>query len=155
MAGTIQEDARLRRDGKLGKVKVLYDQILRLGSEETNDRPEDDKTMLEDRHNNRRGVYGYTPLHEAVSRNKYKVIPDLCRSKKADVNARANSGYTPLHIAANAGHIESVKVLLEIGADISRTDDYGKTPKETAGLSSKPSIVRLLKSEGRIPAVIY
>lgn len=106
-----------------------------------------DRETLNDRLNNRRGVFGYTPLHEAVSGNKSKVIPHLT-VEGANVNARANSGYTPLHLAASAGHIDCVKVLLESGADISLTDDYGKTPKQTAGLSSKSNIVRLLRSEG-------
>ncbi len=106
-----------------------------------------DKAALQDRLNNRRGVFGYTPLHEAVSGNKSKVINYL-KHKGANVNAKANSGYTPLHLAASAGHIDCVTTLLECGADIGATDDYGKTPKQTAGLSSKSSIVKLLRSEG-------
>lgn len=106
-----------------------------------------DLANFHDRLNNRRGVFGYTPLHEAVSGNKPHVIKYL-RDKGADVNAKANSGYTPLHLAASAGHIDCVTALLNCGADISETDDYGKTPKQTAGLSSKSSIVKLLRSEG-------
>ncbi len=103
---------------------------------------------LKDHLNNRRGVFGYTPLHEAVSGNKPKVISYLCE-KGANVNSKAGSGYTPLHLAASAGHIDCVNILLECGADIRSTDDYGKTPKQTAGLSGKTSnIVKLLRSEG-------
>ena len=51
-------------------------------------------------------------------------------------------------MAASAGHIDCVKVLVGCGADISLIDEYGKTPKQTAELSSKKVIVRFLKSEG-------
>ena len=92
-------------------------------------------------------MFGYTPLHEAVSGNKPKVIVYL-KDKGANVNSKANSGYTPLHLAASAGHIDCVIILLGCGADIGATDDYGKTPKQMEGLSSKSSIVKLLRSEG-------
>ena len=104
--------------------------------------PLDDET-LQKRLSNRRGVFGYTPLHEAVSGKMHLVIPYLCE-KKADINARANSGYTPLHLAASAGDADCCRTLIRYGADFTLTDDYGKTPKQ-AGNST---IVRLLKSEG-------
>jgi leucine-rich repeat kinase 1/leucine-rich repeat kinase 2 len=134
----MQDDASLHKfchNGKLDKIKSYIEAI------ESNE-------LLQDRLNNRRGVFGYTPLHEAVSGNKAKVVPYLV-GQGANVNARANSGYTPLHLAASAGHIDCVKILLESQADISLKDDYGKTPKQTAGLSSKSNIVRLLRSEGK------
>ena len=68
--------------------------------------------------------------------------------KGGDINARANTGYTPLHLAASAGSIECVQVLLRYNADIAAKDDYGKTSRQTAALSSKKEIVRLLISEG-------
>ncbi|XP_011409048.1 PREDICTED: tankyrase-2-like, partial [Amphimedon queenslandica] len=135
MAGIFKDDAKLHKlchDGKIERIKDFVATV----------EPE----ILLDRLNNRRGVFGYTPLHEAVSGNRSKVIPYLVELG-ANVNARANSGYTPLHLAARAGHIKCVKVLLDSAADISLTDDYGKTPKQTAGLSSKSNIVRLLRSE--------
>ena len=110
---------------------------------------EDDAT-LQLRLNNRRGVFGYTPLHEAVSGNNPLVIEYLVKTMGADINAKANSGYTPLHLAASAGHIHCVNILLECGADICVKDEYEKTPKQTAVLSSKANIVRLLKSEGKL-----
>ena len=88
-------------------------------------------------------------MHEAVSGNKPKVI-EFLKEKGANVNAKANSGYTPLHLAASAGYIDCVNILLECGADIGATDEFGKTPKQTAELSSKSNIVRLLRSKGEI-----
>ena len=56
MAGIIQDDARLHRlchNGKMDDIKGYLNAI-----------PEEN---VDDRLNNRRGVFGYTPLHEAVS----------------------------------------------------------------------------------------
>ena len=105
-------------------------------------------STLNDCLNSERGVFGYTPLHEAVSANKCYVIKFLIH-KGANSNSRARSGYTPLHLASSAGHIDCVKVLLQCGADISLTDDYGKTPKQTASICNRSLIVRLLRSEGK------
>jgi leucine-rich repeat kinase 1/leucine-rich repeat kinase 2 len=98
---------------------------------------------------NRKGAFGYTPLHEAVAGGKpeaLKFLLDL--TGNTNVNCRANSGYTPLHLAASSGHGKCVRELLNHGADISCVDEYGKTPKQTAELSSKSSIVKLLHNEG-------
>lgn len=59
----------------------------------------------------RRGVFGYTPVHEAVSNGHSKVL-ELLLQHKGDPNCRANSGYTPLHLAASSGHVDCVRVLL-------------------------------------------
>ena len=98
---------------------------------------------------NRKGVFGYTPLHEAVASGKADVLNYLLTATRdAHVNCKANSGYTPLHLAASSGHWDCVKTLLDHSADISIADEYGKTPKQTAELSSKTSIVKLLICEG-------
>ena len=95
----------------------------------------------------RRGVFGYTPVHEAVSNGHSKVL-ELLLQHKGDPNCRANSGYTPLHLAASSGHVDCVRVLLDNNADISSTDEYGKTPLQTAELSAKHCVVKVLKSAG-------
>ena len=98
---------------------------------------------------NRKGVFGYTPLHEAVANGKPEVLKFLLeQTGNANVNCRANSGYTPLHLAASSGNRKCAQELLEHCADIGCVDEYGKTPKQTAELSSKSSIVKLLRSEG-------
>ncbi len=136
MASFLQDDSRLHKLCQDGNFKKVSQFVL----------PMDDNTLNE-KLGNRKGVFGYTPLHEAVASGHSKVL-DFLLGKGGDVNCRANSGYTPLHLAASSGHAECVRVLLKRKADISMTDEYQKTPKQTAELSSKNSIVRLLRSEG-------
>ena len=136
--GFLHDDAKLHKlchEGKLKKVRTFVDKL--------------EENELAEKLSNRKGVFGYTPLHEAVASGKSDVLDFvLNKTNNAHVNCRANSGYTPLHLAASSGHGECVRTLLRHGADISITDEYGKTPKQTAELSSKGSIVRLLRSEG-------
>ena len=98
--------------------------------------------------------HGYTPLHEAVASGNRAVLEFLLEKTNANVDCRAKRSYTPLHLAASMGHEECVKVLLNHGADVSLTDEYGKTPKQTAELSSKGRIARLLRSEGQCSVAI-
>ncbi len=132
------DDAKLHKlchDGNLTRVKKFVEKL-----------SDDD---LAEKLWNKKGVFGYTPLHEAVASGKAEVLDYvLKKTGNAHVNCRANSGYTPLHLAASSGHKDCVKALLNHGADIGILDEYGKTPKQTAELSSKGSIVRLLRSEG-------
>lgn len=137
--GFLHDDAKLHKLCHEGNLNKVRDFVQRL----------DDQTLAE-KLANRKGVFGYTPLHEAVASGKADVLDYLLkRTKDAHVNCRANSGYTPLHLAASSGHWDCVKTLLDHTADISIADEYGKTPKQTAELSSKASIVRLLICEGK------
>ena len=102
----------------------------------------------------RRGVFGYTPLHEAVSNGHSEILKVLLRHD-GDVNSRANSGYTPLHLAASSGHVDCVRVLLDNAADIANTDEYGKTPIQTAELSSKHGVVKVLRSAGEYAYMFF
>ena len=108
-----------------------------------------DPQILSEKLANRKGVFGYTPLHEAVVGGKPEVLRFLLdRAGNASVNSRSNNGYSPLHLAASSGHEECIRALLEHGADISCTDEFGKTPKQTAELGARKGIVRLLLGEG-------
>ena len=133
---TMTEDAKLHKlcqEGKLRKIREFVNGL--------------DQKSVEEKLANRKGVFGYTPLHESVASGHSEVL-NVLLGIAGDVNCRANSGYTPLHLAASSGHAGCVKVLLNHNADITATDEYGKTPKQTAELSSKNSIVKLLRSEG-------
>jgi len=106
-----------------------------------------DHQELEMKLRSRRGVYGYTPLHEAVSNGHCDML-DMLVEHGADVNCRANSRYTPLHLAASRGDVDCVRVLLNQDADIYAVDEFGKTPIRTAELIGKQTVVKVLKSEG-------
>ena len=137
MAGILNDDWRLHKLCQEGKVKKVQEYVCKL-----------DKPLLEAKLANHKGVFGYTPLHEATANGHSDILDYLLSRQGGTVNCRANSGYTPLHLAASSGHVECVKVLLKHNADITVKDEFGKTPKQTAELSSKGSIVRLLRSEG-------
>ena len=135
----LKDDSRLHKlchEGNLGKIKDFVERL--------------DAKSLAEKLAVRKGSFGYTPLHEAVASGRPEVLDYLlAKSRNAHVNCRSHSGYTPLHLAVSSGHEHCVKKLLEHAADISITDEYGKTPKQTAELSSKARIVKLLRSEGQ------
>ena len=144
MAAKMTDDALLRslcHDGKIDKIREYVDSV--------------DKETLEERLSYKKGVFGYSVLHVAVSSGHEDVLKFLLE-QGGIVNCRTNSGDTPLHVAASAGHLKCVEVLLKHDADISLQDNSGKTPKQTAELSSKraskrasnSAIVKLLRSEG-------
>ena len=57
-------------------------------------------------------------------------------------------GHSPLQIAAYKGRADVVMVLLEHGADISSTNDYGWTPLHLASFASFEETVRILLDKG-------
>ena len=133
---------KLCRDGNMKKIKAYVDRI--------------DIILLGKMLASRRGIFSYTPLHEAVASGKPEVLNFLLdKTGNANVNCQTISGYTPLHLAASNGHVGCTKALLEHGADISRLDEYRKTPKQTAELCSKGNIVRILRSEGELYIISY
>ena len=79
--GLINEDGRLHNWCKEGKIKKVREFI-------------DTCKDLPLRLAYRRGVFGYTPLHEAVSNGHLDIVKLLLRYD-ADINSRANSGFTP------------------------------------------------------------
>lgn len=49
----------------------------------------------------------------------YVEVVKLLVSRSADKSCKDKQGYTPLHAAAASGHIEIVKYLLRMGAEVS------------------------------------
>lgn len=67
----------------------------------------------------------------------------------ASVNTKSNQLYshgTPLHHAASSGSLETVKALVEAGADLNQRDTiYNGTPEEWAEYSNKKEVMDYLK----------
>ena len=108
---------KLCREGNMKNIKAYVDLL-------------DDAVCLVERLANRKGDFGYTPLHEAVAGGRPEVLKYLLDlTGNANVNCQANNGCTPLHLAASNGHGKCVQELLAHDADISCVDQYGNTPK--------------------------
>ncbi len=59
----------------------------------------------------RKGLFtsGWTPLHEAVQRNKYDMTESLLEAG-AEVNCRGDNGITPLHDAIQCQYYKVCKL---------------------------------------------
>ncbi|KAI0902853.1 ankyrin [Ustulina deusta] len=118
--------------------------------------------------NARRGILGMSPLHFAAKSGHIDVTQVLIE-KGADINQREvgvdcsnrhNSdeisdgddfeglGGTPLNRAAEQGHDDLVLLLLNNGADISATNQYGCTALHAAARDGYIKLVKLLIARG-------
>jgi len=65
--------------------------------------------------------------------------------KGADYDAR-----TPLHLACSEGHLDTVRILIDCGADVNARDRWGRTPLDEARRLQKPTLLELLASHGAL-----
>ena len=93
---------------------------------------------------NARDRQGSAPLHFAMG------DPEIVRvliEAGADINQPGDGERTPLHEAIQAGHLETVKLLLERRADRGARSRRGETPLELARRLERREMIELL--EGR------
>lgn len=63
-----------------------------------------------------------------------------------DINQKNIAGYTPLHYASMTGNVETVKLLLNYGPDVSIESEFAEKPLDIALKYGYIDIVNLLKS---------
>ena len=63
-----------------------------------------------------------------------------------NVNLKSENGYTALHAAAENGHLDVIRLLIEQGALIHARLDSGETPLELAKMAGQLDPVQLLSS---------
>ena len=92
---------------------------------------------------------GYTPLHSALERRseRHQILEMLLRAG-APVNQKGINDWTPAHMAAARNDVESLKLLVQFGADLSiRTAiDHFATPLEEARHLGAQDALRYLES---------
>jgi ankyrin repeat protein len=87
-----------------------------------------------------------TPLHRAVEWPKHV---ELLLQLGADANAVNDAGETPLHCAASNGHLLSLQLLLEAGADTEvRNYNTGSTPLLLAAWYCRSKHLQMLPEAG-------
>jgi uncharacterized protein len=92
---------------------------------------------------------GYTVLHCCIDRGggqKYEMIRALIAAG-ADINAKGINDWTPLHMAVWRDDLETIKILLEAGADTSILTiiDHYATAEEEAVMLGKNEAVALFR----------
>ncbi|KAJ8005960.1 hypothetical protein DPEC_G00123300 [Dallia pectoralis] len=82
------------------------------------------------------------PLHSLVWENDYRKLES--ESPKHDVEAVDPRGRTPLHLAVSLGHLESVRVLLRHGAEVTKENSKNWTVLQEAVSTGDPEMVQLV-----------
>lgn len=93
-----------------------------------------------------------TPLHRAASSGYVGVISAML--DRVDLNVLGPNGRTALHMAAGSGRVEVVKLLIKpprgAGADPTKKDNDGKTPKDMAIRFQKPPYPEIVQTLERV-----
>jgi ankyrin repeat protein len=84
--------------------------------------------------------YGYVRPAKSPSRCTHSCVAECLVESGAEINVFDNYGMTPLHHAANLGRVESVRLLLERGADPTTVSDDGYTALSLAEESYRMSL---------------
>lgn len=91
---------------------------------------------------------GYSPLMAAIdddSDAKYEIV-ELLLKNGAPTNVHGVNGWTPLHLAAARNDVDSLKLLVEFGADLTartRIDDHATALEEARTLGCEAAVAFL------------
>lgn len=94
---------------------------------------------------NGKGFNGNTALHFATTFGSPEMpIAKLLVENGADVNAKNNDGTPPIYAAATWGNVESIRFLVEHGADADVVDEFLLTPLVCAMASENKQVIEYL-----------
>lgn len=94
---------------------------------------------------------GDTPLFTQVYAERPNTVAEMVALDPAQLNRKIGDGdaaSTPLHKAVCSTVVETVKMLLDAGANVNAVDGNGKTPLHHAIGKNRPRIARLLIEHG-------
>ena len=83
-------------------------------------------------------------LNDAAVHGNLAIIKDLVETKGVDPNTKGSKGETALHRAAQRGHLEVVKYLVEKGVDPNIKNNDGDDALYEAALNGCPEVVKYL-----------
>ena len=89
-------------------------------------------------------MYGWTPLHQASIIGNADLVSRLLEGPQTDINSRDKEGMTALDHAAERGHVEVVRILLENGATPLEKDKYGREALAIALASCENTPARII-----------
>jgi len=94
---------------------------------------------------------GSIAIFNAIIKNRLRMLTSLTKIG-IDINVRNIDGQTPLMAAAEYGREEIVRFLLDKGADVLASDDYGRNAMDIARKHGKKNIIALLEHRGATAA---
>lgn len=91
-------------------------------------------------------------LHDFAMDGEAERLLSLIRSQDSsvDLNERNENGCTPLHLAADAGHLDVVRALLDAGALVDVKDEDGLTAEDLAAEAGREECRALLATRRRV-----
>ncbi|KID66164.1 ankyrin 2,3/unc44, partial [Metarhizium brunneum ARSEF 3297] len=102
-----------------------------------------------------KNLQGRSALHHAAASGEPDVVQELLRASsdandiRIYTNAKDKSGSTPLHLAAVAGNVEVMDILLDEMADITQVDGSGHDVLYLASRHGHANVVTFLIQESR------
>jgi ankyrin repeat protein len=88
-------------------------------------------------------------VHDACEEGDLEVVRELITTSPSEIWKTDEICYfSALHVAANHGHLEIVKLLLDAGADINRKSKSGETPLHLAVTKNHIDVVKCLLVRG-------
>ncbi|KAI3929888.1 hypothetical protein MKW98_004042 [Papaver atlanticum] len=87
-------------------------------------------------------------LHFACDGGSLNICKYLLETLEFDVDSKDGKGYTPLFHAMSKEHLDTVRYLLEKGANVDASDGTNETPLQYAAQNGNTKLMTLLLSKG-------